>query len=1494
MKTERAHIKNLVLLNWRGIPFQVIEMDRRLTALEGENGAGKTTCMTAAYILLMPDINKMRVINVGADEEESRKNTSLHGKLGSSGACYSVFEIINPRGERCLVGAMMVPKAAQQVEVKHLFIVEKLPENVPLEDVLLVRNGQKDSIPTDASIIKEQAIISGGEARLFATIHEYGKALFESGILPMNLGNPKKLKQFNKILQTGLLGNFSTALQRRIKDYLLPDSTDIGSHLNQLQEHMRLCRSSHIAVERLEAKIDTVHDLHQKARTLIESAVATVRLFSDEKRQEVSDARENLEAARLDHKKLQQFLAEKKQNLTDAEANLASKKDEADKAEELRKKASEARDVTVEIESLEVHRETAIKQVEEAQVALDSKSNDLKTLKARYRSLGQEYKDICSRLANADEHWKKVTREAGLYEGANQALADAQGAIPEKDVSTDNAQLLLNDSEKKEKALGSEFSDLRRRTESAEGERERFNAAIALVAELAGHAVANEEGITEAQRLQSEHSSNAAIIKSAEALPVELETAKKLAVKQGSLRDELEIAKPLGVTITNSAHLIKAHNDFQVEMESTQENLDSAQVKKRELKGQLEEIKRDHKQAQNEVSVYENVNRMRESMETRYECSLKDLEAVSSLAEKLKSMYEQALSELKEAEQEGETLRAEIDRVQSRSDENDDGLLQAIDGKRVAAMFEDIDKKDAAELEARLGPIADALIVKDVENAVQILDSMEKQPQEVWLVERDKFKIDKLRGRSLEKSVAVSTDWGVRVTRLPKFPRLGYESRRDYVGHLQGLRREAEESAVSSRKLATELSEQIKRVHLLENDFSLFLRGDPRLKMTASELRMREIEKSINETKVQITSLTGINEKTRSIAEALRKLLPDGHLLDAEDYNEKVKSLQERIQSIEKLRRLQQEREHKINALDGYMQSLRYLPPSDEEMADMTRRLSQVEAELKFWGNARQSLEILVGNLKYFRFKDSYHHRQTMEDPTAELRKKAEDLATQVSSADENAQVAQEEFDESNSRLSKSQAELNAIVSSIDRLSQKLDALGVSGGAEFLSDAKRKEELAGRVYEEARGLYSDLEKTIRRCEGDLETKSNEIETSDKQFAKVKDEWEPASKVNDRVRKFSRDSKVLDRINGHIGDLQTEYKTPLEANNTTLTAWGDLRSKVESIERDLEHPLRDLLSKRPPSFLSTSSREQYLGEAWDEYLSVWELAFEYILQIVPADIVITNDPGEAVAEMRIKLKALKDAMKDAESRFKASSENVARTIRTKIRAANRNIGRYNTRLESISFGSLDGIKILFKPREEMMRLLAAMEDGDQWNLFTQDTVGDVGRNGEPMLAEVMNLFYKNNIGGKAEGDMLLDYRNYITMAVQVRRKGTGKWETPQELSTGEAMGTGAAILMVVLQAWEDQAVTRDSSLQHNLRFLFMDEAVRLDPKSIKSLLEFCKEMDVQLLIAGPSFKADETGGGVTYTLAREFPDEEKELVIIRGRKGFGSAPLKEAS
>ena len=113
--------------------------------------------------------------------------------------------------------------------------------------------------------------------------------------------------------------------------------------------------------------------------------------------------------------------------------------------------------------------------------------------------------------------------------------------------------------------------------------------------------------------------------------------------------------------------------------------------------------------------------------------------------------------------------------------------------------------------------------------------------------------------------------------------------------------------------------------------------------------------------------------------------------------------------------------------------------------------------------------------------------------------------------------------------------------------------------------------------------------------------------------------------------------------------------------------------------------------------------------------------------------------------------------------------------------------------------------------------------------------------------------------------------------------------PTALSTGESIGVGAAVLMVILDAWEQQAtLLRGKRGGGSLRFLFLDEAARLSQNSLLTLAEFCDRMNMQLLVAAPA--ADRARRGTTYRLTRRVNEAGAEEVIVRGRRLLDTATV----
>jgi chromosome partition protein MukB len=153
-----------------------------------------------------------------------------------------------------------------------------------------------------------------------------------------------------------------------------------------------------------------------------------------------------------------------------------------------------------------------------------------------------------------------------------------------------------------------------------------------------------------------------------------------------------------------------------------------------------------------------------------------------------------------------------------------------------------------------------------------------------------------------------------------------------------------------------------------------------------------------------------------------------------------------------------------------------------------------------------------------------------------------------------------------------------------------------------------------------------------------------------------------------------------------------------------------------------------------------------------------------------------------------------------------------------------------------------------------------------------------------IEDALDEIFRRYGGGRTGGQRLLDYREYVHLQVEIRRKVGADWEiaNPTRLSTGEAIGVGAALMMVVLTEWErDATMLRGKRSHGSLRFLFLDEANRLSHDNLGVLFDLCQTLDLQLLIAAPEVARAE--GNTTYRLVRRTTPEGREEVLVSGRR-----------
>ena len=296
----RTHAEALALVNWKGVFYERYLLDRHVTALEGANGAGKTTVMIAAYVVLLPDMSRLRFTNLG-ETGATGGDKGIWGRLGEPGRpSYAVLDFALPGKRRLVAGVHLERKGEPSVEPTP-FIVAGLADDVRLQDLLLVSQGESEVVP-ELPELRENAARLGGRLTSFPSAREYFAALFDQGVTPLRLGTDEERNKLNEMLRTSMTGGISRALTSELRAFLLKEEGGLADTLQRMRANLDACRRTRTEVQesrRLEQEIGGVFEAGQ---TMFAAAFLATRERADELSRRVEEAeaaRANAEAAQL-------------------------------------------------------------------------------------------------------------------------------------------------------------------------------------------------------------------------------------------------------------------------------------------------------------------------------------------------------------------------------------------------------------------------------------------------------------------------------------------------------------------------------------------------------------------------------------------------------------------------------------------------------------------------------------------------------------------------------------------------------------------------------------------------------------------------------------------------------------------------------------------------------------------------------------------------------------------------------------------------------------------------------------------------------------------------------------------------------------------------------------------------------------------------------------------------------------------------------------------
>ncbi|ALP39679.1 chromosome partition protein MukB [Aeromonas schubertii] len=1464
----RGKFKSLTMVNWNGFFARTFDLDQLVTTLSGGNGAGKSTTMAAFITALIPDQTLLHFRNTTeAGSSSASRDKGLYGKL-QRGHCYSLLEVRNSREQRIWVGVHLEQVANRDNKVNITpFALVDVPEGLAPTDLLLEKLEDGKGRVRAFADLKGAAVQLGSlKVAKFNSVTDYHNFMFEFGITPKKLRDQKDRSKFYRLIEASLYGGISSSISRSLREYLLPENSGVRKAFQDMEAAIYENRRTLEAIKETQGQRDLFKNLitettHYVAADYVRNAAEKARLseLALKARSELSDKRRLL----AEEKQRAIYLADEVDQLTNREKLLT---DELETAAEHLGKVMAAVALKKKIELYRTDLQELVDKLEQQSAVVEEIQARLLDAEERRERALAEVDSLKTQLADYQQALDIQQTRAIQYRQAVQAMETAREQCELADLDAGNAHQQLAALRERESQLTRAVLDAEQQLTLAKTAASDYEQALEL---LLGVAPDTERGdaYAVAQQLGRRLIEERALLAQGEGLRAAFARLEKEVAGAGQLGKLVAQLAESGARVEDGDELALLLEGLRARREELDDEAEGIAQRRSERRHQSEQLERDIKAltalAPRWLQASDKLEQLREQSGLPLAC-----------AEEISLGMSQVLADERRFEQESrdiqgrkQAIERQVKNLQLGAGEADSRLsriAEQVGGVLLSDVYDDISIDDAPYYSALYGPARCALVVLDLEGAIERLKALDDCPEDIYLIQGnpDSFDEDLVEADELGNAVLVRTSKRqVRYSRYPELPLFGRAAREKRIEQL-----EVERDALIEAYAKAAFEQQ--KFHRLYQHFSDFVgahlgiafQDDPELEIEQKQAALRQLQGVVGESERELQSLKGAQAQVARQLQLAQAMLPLAHLF-GEPVGEKLEQARAQIDRLDAARDFVARHGVTLEKLEALSQALRQDPQGLAELQAIFDREHGALSEQK---RRCYLLDQVVARLPHLAYQDA-------QDLLGKASEMSEHLKAKLKTAEVDARAAAEQHKQISSQHTEALQVRTALNSSVEakgetlrEFEQELGAMGLTLSDDMEEKArshkKEVEELLIRTRSRRTSAEAQLQVTKREIEslgGRLKVEGKDYFGARKALVGHKASWS-------RVVRLARETNVEKRLNRR----ELAYLDADDLRSMSDKALGALRVAVAHDE-----DLRDAL-RRSEGNRSTEQKVAF-------YVQV----YRYLKDRIRNDIIRSDDPVEAIEEMEIELARLADELKQRENHLSLSSHEVAAKITNIIRREQNRIRVLNQGLQNIAFGLVRGVRLNVNVREAHTRLLTALADQSAMH-------NDLFADKELTFSEAMaKLFQRLNPqveqgerNYQVMGDVLLDYRNYLELEIEVLRGADG-WLRAESgaLSTGEAIGTGQAILLMVLISWEEESRRLRAKDIAPCRLLFLDEAARLDAKSIATLFELCERQDMQLLIAAPENISPEKG--TTYKLIRKVQGKHEHVHVV-GLRGFG--------
>ncbi|MEQ4510011.1 MAG: chromosome partition protein MukB [Dickeya sp.] len=1467
---ERGKFRSLTLVNWNGFFARTFDLDELVTTLSGGNGAGKSTTMAAFITALIPDLTLLHFRNTTeAGATSGSRDKGLHGKL-RAGVCYSVLDVVNSRHQRVLVGVRLQQVAGRdrKVDIKP-FTIQGLPTAVSPTQILTQTVGERQARVLSLQDVKDRLDeYEGVQFKQFNSITDYHSLMFDLGVVPRRLRSASDRSKFYRLIEASLYGGISSAITRSLRDYLLPENSGVRKAFQDMEAALRENRMTLEAIRVTQSDRDLFKHLISEATSYV--AADYMRHANERRvhldgalalRRELFASRKQLITEQTRHVEMARELQEQSGAESDLETDYQAASDHLNLVQTAMRQQEKIERYNADLEELSYRLEEQNEVVEEARDQLEENE-------ARADAAEQEVDELKSQLADYQQALDVQQTRAIQYQQAQQALERARSLCQVPELTADNADEWLDSFQAKEQEATEVLLMLEQKLSVADAANSQFEQAYQLVCRIAG-AVSRSEAWDVARDLLRDSSSQRYLAEQVQPLRMRVS---ELEQRQ---REQQDAERLLQEFIKRSGQDYQPEDldDLQQELEARIEDLSvrvsEAGEHRLALRQELEQIQQRIAQLTTRAPVWLAAQEALTQLGEQSGEHFADSQQVTEFMQQLLERERETTVERDSVAARKQHIDAQIERLSQPGGSEDprlNALAERFGGVLLSEIYDDVTLDDAPYFSALYGPSRHAIVVTDLSLVREQLAGLDDCPEDLYLIEGDPQSFDDsvFEVEELEKAVVVKiADRQWRYSRFPEVPLFGRAAREQ---RLESLREEREQLA---EQYAT-LSFDVQKIQRLHQAFSRFIGSHLAVAFDADpEAEIRQISSRRSELERAISNFDNENQQQRQQYEQakeqvgmLNRLIPRISLLCDDALADRVEELREELDEAEDAARFMQQHGASLVKLEPLAAVLQNDPQQHEQMRE---DYAQAQAAQRTAKQQAFALTEVVQRRAHFSYTDSAGMLNANADLNDKLRQRLEQAEQERTRAREQLRQHQAQLTQYSQLQASLKSSYDAKRDMLKELTQELSDIGVRADADAEARARTRRDELHAALSANRSRRNQLEKQITFCEAEMDSLQKKLRKLERDYHVMREQVVTAKAGWCAVMRLVKDNGVERRL--HRRELA--YMSGDELRSMSDKALGALRQAVA----DNEH-LRDVLRmsedpKRP------ERKVQF-------YIAVYQHLRERIRQ----DIIRTDDPVEAIEQMEIELNRLTEELTAREKTLAISSRSVANIIRKTIQREQNRIRMLNQGLQAVAFGQVKSVRLNVNVRETHTTLLNVLSEQQELH---QDLFNSTRLTFSEALAKLyQRLNPEIDMGQRTPqtiGEELLDYRNYLEMEVEVNRGADG-WLRAESgaLSTGEAIGTGMSILVMVVQSWEEESRRLRGKDISPCRLLFLDEAARLDAKSIATLFELCERLEMQLIIAAPENISPEKG--TTYKLVRKVFQNHEHVHVV-GLRGFGA-------